>query len=536
MKLAMYEHQKEAFERFKDATNFALLMDMGLGKTKLELDIVCHRFRQERVNRLLVVAPNGVHEQWAVQQIPEHVDVPYKVFTWNSSLAGRKYYKRQMGAAIHAPFTLDHLKIVCVNIEAFQSTSVLPFIKEFVQYMTMVACDESTSIKNPKAKRSRNLIAYTRDAESRQIMTGTPAAKSPIDFWNQMFFLDSEANDGRGFFGCNYYAFQHRYALMMRQHAGPGQQAFERLIDENTFEKIVKNLDKISDDIVLAHRYGVSEKTVAHIRENRAFHQFRDLDEIKAKIAPISAFARKEDCLDLPPKIYQTIEVEMTKEQRKVYKDLQAKLMAEYADKELNVANRAALMTRLMQVIGGYMPYYEEGAEKPSHIQIGVKNIKINALLELMDNFAGEPLLIWARFARQLEGIYAAVRKVENRTELYYGQTPKLNRPDIVKRFEGGDTRVFVANPAMAGSGFNFQHCHNQVFMGNSFVVKDRLQAEDRSHRSGVTAACTYVDILMKDSIDMLIKKVIKTGRDVNDYFKGKSLGEIVFAGEDMQI
>ena len=314
MKLKPYKHQAEAYERFKDTRQFALLMDMGLGKTKLDLDITCYQFNQGWINRLLVIAPNGVHEQWATQQIPQHCDVPYKVMVWSSATMARKAGKRDLAAMI-ARSSETILQILCVNVEAFQSSTVLPFIKQFVTGRTKVSVDESTRIKNPKAKRSRNIIAHTRDAYTRTIMTGTAAAKNVFDVWNQMFFLDSDSNNGQGFFGCNFYAFQHKHGLMVRQHAGPGQHSFEKLIDEELFGRIVRATGREPSDIVLANRYGVSEKTIDEIRNNKVFHQFKGLDSIRAKMADISAFAHKDDCLDLPPKIYQTIELEMPKDQ-----------------------------------------------------------------------------------------------------------------------------------------------------------------------------------------------------------------------------
>ena len=526
-----YDHQLEAFEKFKNASHFALFMDMGTGKTKTDLDIAGYKFTIGEIDRLLVIAPNGVHEQWVYQQIPEHCNVSYMAFVWKAANMNRRGHLNSLKTFL-SPHR-DCLRIFCMNVESFQSEGAgIEAAKRFIGngVGAMVTIDESTKIKNPNAKRTKSILRITAACTVRNLLTGTPAAKSAFDLFQQMEFLK------RNFWGCNYFAFKHRHGLLMRTNSGPGTQSFYRLIDEETFARIAKRLQKADgehdDDAIGAH-YGVSGSVVANIRVDPTFHQYRNLDRIQRTIAPVTAIARKEDCLDLPPKVYQQIHVDMPIAVRKVYADLQRKLIAEYENKVLTIENRAALVTRLMQVAGGYMPYYENENAPVKHVQIGTANAKLKALVDIVEDcLPDRSIIVWARFSRLLEGAYVELQKLEPKTALYYGKTDTGKRPGIISDFEKGKVRILVTNPAMVGYGFNFQHCRDQIFIGNSFQVEHRLQAEDRSHRKGVQGSCTYLDILMNNSIDGVIFKAIQSGREVNEFFKDKSLMDIVYTAE----
>jgi SNF2 family DNA or RNA helicase len=526
-----YAHQLEAFEKFKDKEFFALFMDMGTGKTKVAIDIAAHKYEKGEIDAMLIIAPNHVHTQWITEQFILHCPVPYKAFIWKSSKRGTHGYQYQMDNFLTPK--IDKLKVFTVNVEAFQSDTIIPTIRTYVKHnKVFTVVDESTRIKNPKAKRTKTIHKLEKYGQ-RCILTGTPATKSPFGLWSMFEFLK------KGFFECNYFIFQARHGVMMNGINQRTGGRYRTLIDEKTWHIVLSQLKEIqeirngplmSDDyLAVAEGMGVSEKNVRFIEYQKEFKKYKRLDEIKEKISAVTFYARKEDCLDLPDKVYQPTFVEMHKDHRKIYNNLKKTMLAEYAGEELTVTNKAALTTRLMQVCGGYFPYTEEvdvsigdqvrTVVKVKAKQIGLKNQKIERIKEELEELSSFPVIIWARFVVELQAIYAALKK-DYKCCLYYGKTPAHERADIIEDFKAGDYDIFIGNPAVAGFGLNLQNATTQLFYSNSYDVEARLQAEDRSHRLGVKDTCLYKDFAYKNTIDERIARAILSGKAMNDFFR----------------
>jgi len=536
-----YAHQLKAFEKFRDSPYFALFMDMGTGKTKVTIDIAAHKYKTGQASAMLVLAPNHVHEQWVRDELPKHCPVPYRAFTWKSGLVGRSYYTKLLMDFIIT--NMNCLKVLAVNIEALQSDTVIPFIADFVKCnKAFIVVDEATRIKHEKARRTKVVHKLTKYGQ-RAILTGTPVAKSPFDLWSQMEFL--RAN----YFDCNYFIFQHRYGIMMKGTNEKTGGKFQTLIDERTYAQVASAIAKtraqrggelMPDDYdVIATLRGVSEKNVRYIAEHPEYTRFKRLDELREYIAKDVFSVRKEDCLDLPEKVYETLYVDMLPEQAKVYRALKNDLIAQYADKELTVLNKVALMTRLMQVVGGFFPYVrdEKHFDPTARVWyerqvtdgqlIGAYNAKLEALREDLDEVGSDTkVIVWAHFVPELKYIYDQL-KHDYRCCLYYGGTSDYERSRIIKAFQAGEYDVFVGNAATAGFGLNLQNATLQYYFSNSFDTEARLQAEDRSHRIGVKCTCVYKDIIVKGTVDEKIVENIRQGRDMNDYFKSVSLLEL---------
>ena len=160
------------------------------------------------------------------------------------------------------------------------------------------------------------------------------------------------------------------------------------------------------------------------------------------------------------------------------------------------------------------------------NILIDNKSVKLEALKADIDELGNEQIIIWAHFVAELELIKKELSK-DYDVRLYYGKTHQLIRKKIIKDFQENKFQIFIGNPATAAFGLNLQNAHNQYFYSNSFRIEDRLQAEDRSHRIGMTSPCVYKDIVVRKSIDEKIYSAIISGRNLNDYFKNNSLRTI---------
>lgn len=524
-------HQQEAIDRFKDVDFFALFMEMGTGKTRTAIKIAEHKFQTGQIDSVLIIAPNHVHVQWITEQFPVHCDIPYYPFIWRSAKKNGRQFQFEL-----KNFTLpksEKMKVMAVNVEAFQSDSIVPYIAKYVKNnKVLIIIDEATRIKTPTAKRSKTIHKLNKYGQ-RAILTGTPVTKSPFGLWSMTEFLQ------HNYFDCNFYIFQARHGVMIQGINERSGKRYKTLIDEKTWNIVSSQLKKIKemrggtlmpeDYSDVAMQNAMSEKNVMFIAKQKEFKKFKRLDELKEKMDPITYYATKKECLpSLPDKVYETIFVDMPTEQKKIYKQLKSQLLAEYAGKELTVANKMSLTTRLAQVCGGFFPYEEveevefDGEtifeEKKESILIGSKNAKLERIKEELDEFSNFPIIIWARFRPELELLYKELKK-EYKCCLYYGSTRPAEREKIIRDFQDGEYQIFIGNPAVAGYGLNLQNASDQLFFSNSHDVEARLQAEDRSHRMGAKNACLYKDVVFKGTYDEKIVRAIKSGRDMNTFF-----------------
>lgn len=525
-----YAHQLEAFNRFKDVEYFALFMDMGTGKTKIIIDISAHKYETGQINAVLIIAPNHVHTQWVLEQLVEHSPIPYSALIWSSGKTNSRFFLKRLDDFLN--FNTGKLKYFAVNVEAFQSDKVLSYIATYVKRnKVFTIVDEATRIKTPTARRSKNIHKLNKYGQ-RAILTGTPTAKSPFDLWSQFEFLTPN------FFKTTFFIFQRRYGIMMKGVNRQTGRGYSTLIDEKTFNiakskikrlKQERNVEELCDrDFeALSIIMSLSEKNVRFIARTSKYTRFKRVEELKVEIAPVTFSIRKEDCLDLPPKIYEPMYLEMGKEQKRIYNNLKQQYLAQFEGQELSVQNKVALTTRLMQVAGGFFPYKnEEGIQKIKPIHSGI-NPKIERILDDIEELDDDlSIIVWAAYVPELELLYKELSKLYSCC-LYYGKTQSFKRDEIKKDFVAGKYKIFIGNTAVAGFGLNLQNATIQYYYSNSFSVENRLQAEDRSHRIGVKSVCVYKDVIYKGSIDEKVTQSIRAGRNLNDYFKSNSLKEI---------
>ena len=228
---------------------FAYFMEMGTGKTKVAIDNIAMLYDHGKINGALIIAPKGVYKNWYSQEIPTHLPDHIEPTTvlWQSLINKTQQQK------LDTLFKTGHdLHILVMNVEAFSTKKGVDFAARFLNsHNTYMAIDESTTIKNPGAKRTKNIVALGKAAKYRRILTGSPVTKSPLDLYKQCEFLDEYLLDHS-----SYYSFRTRYAIMRKA-----------MFNGRSVEIVVgyKNLGELSD-----------------------------------KLKPFSYRVLKDDCLDLP--------------------------------------------------------------------------------------------------------------------------------------------------------------------------------------------------------------------------------------------
>ena len=540
-----YLHQVAAFNRFRDFSHFALFMDMGTGKTKTIIDIATHKFVKGDIDTLLVIAPNHVHTQWAKEQFPQHCSIPYNMFVWEQKNWTSQSYKLKLQEFMLAKSPT--LKVICMNVEAF-SASTGDFVAALLIQNNEVfaVLDESTRIKNPKAVRTKKILANVANAKCRAILTGTPTAKSPLDIYAPFNFLQED------YFGMSYAYFSQRFSITSRER---GSKSRRRKLTQYDFRRVKEciarwwELKAQDNDVARWTSYDcycdVSEFVGMYVRDvryidnlDRFSSSYRDQDDLRDIISPVTIAVNKEDCLDLPEKIYEIVPVDMIPEQQKAYKDLAAWMAATYyqtdengeniSEAQLEVKGILALLIRFSQITGGFFPNKTFEEDSTTLVPFS-KNAKLNAMLDHMqENCHDKQAIVWCNFNSEVDAIVERLEKEGFTCATYQGRDSNEQREENLDLFKKGAVQILVSKTTVAGYGLNLQFCSYQYYFSNNFRTEARLQAEDRTHRIGQKSTCVYVDIVCRNSIDQVVLSVLRSGKELNDYFKDIDFADVV--------
>ena len=469
-KLKPFDHQVDALEYGWDRPEFGLFMEMGTGKSKVLIDNMAMLFLDGQINFALVIAPKGVYRNWVAKEIPEHMsdDIPYRVIRW---VSGPNKKQQEEMRSVKDKF--DGLTIFVMNVEAYSSLKG----QKAGQWMAgalgargMIAIDESTTIKNHKAKRTKSLMKIAAGFKYRRLLTGSPVTKSPMDIYSQCEFLRP------GLLGFeSYYAFQGRYAVVQRRKMG--QAAFQQIVG------------------------------------------FRNLDELTQRIDMFSFRVLKKDCLDLPDKIYTARYVGMTPDQFQMYEQIRRHAMVLLDSGEMSTAPAVITqMLRLQQIMSGHLKT-DDGD------MLYFPSKRMDALEEIINEHDGKAI-IWSRFRYDIQQITETLNKKfgQGCAVSYYGDTSDDDRAAAVLNFQNPShpLKFFVGNPATAGYGLTLTEANLVVYYANDFNLETRIQSEDRAHRIGQKNNVTYIDLICEGSIDERIVKALRAKIDIG----AKVLGE----------
>tara|TARA_Y100001938_G_scaffold108269_1_gene147996 strand:+ start:561 stop:1991 length:1431 start_codon:yes stop_codon:yes gene_type:complete len=463
-----YKHQLDALEISWNKEVYAYFMEMGTGKTKVLIDNMSMLYDNGKIDGALIIAPKGVVGTWYKQEIPTHLvdHVENKAILWQSNFT--KEYSKKLGTLFKSD---SDLHILIMNVEALSTTKGVDFASKFLSsHNTLMAIDESTTIKNPKAKRTKNILRLSKLAKYRRIMTGSPVTKNPLDLYSQCEFLDPYCLDF-----ASYYAFRNRYAEMKT-----------------------------------ANFYGRSVQIVA---------RFRHLDELAEKLKPFSFRVLKEECLDLPEKTFMKRVIELSKEQKELYAQMKKMALAMLNGKVVTTKTALTQIMRLHQITCGHFTA-DDGSMQD------IKNNRLDELMNVLDEIEGK-VVIWAHYQYDVKKIIKEIQKVHGPGSVvdYYGLTPKEIRQNNIEKFQNDDAvKYFVGTPATGGYGITLTAASNMIYYSNGYDLEKRLQSQDRIHRIGQKKPVTYIDLIAEDTVDNKIVKALRKKINIASEVMGEEL------------
>lgn len=462
-------HQEAYLSRFWESPVAALFADMGTGKSFMVINNMAMLYDQGRINGALIVAPKGVYRNWLDSEIPKHMPdhIEYRAAIWTPT--PRKVEKEALDRLFEVS---EDLKLLIMNIEALSTEKGVKFASRYLLcHEAFMAIDESTTIKTHTAARAKNAVKVGKQAKYRRIMTGSPVTKSPMDLYQQCEFLSPNC------LGIpSYYAFQARYAVTI-----------ERSMPSHTFKQIVG---------------------------------YRRLDELKEKIDRFAFRVTKDECLDLPDKLYTKREVELTDAQAQAYNQMKAMALAQIGGGLVSTVNALTQIMRLHQIVCGHVKM-DDGQV------VELPNKRIEELLSVVEESDGK-MIIWANYRHDIEAIKLALSKEYGMKSVgtYYGDTDDDERKRVIKEFQDMDSemRFFVGNPKTGGYGLTLTAASIVVYYSNSFDLEVRLQSEDRAHRIGQTKNVTYVDLICPRTVDEKIVQALKDKIDIATQVMGEEI------------
>jgi hypothetical protein len=503
-----FVHQRAALEKGAGKWFFAYFMDQGTGKTKVIWDNAAFLYLRQIITGVLILAPNDVHAQWIDEQMPLHLPdyIPRRAAVWDAT--GHKA-KRLVHELISHPLP-NRLTILAMNHDAMATIKGVKIAQAFAKcYKTLLAVDESHNYKTPGAARTKALQHRVRPlCPVVRLATGTPMDK-PFDMYSQLRLMHEKILGSDSFL-----TFKHHYAEFTTEFA--------------------HRMDKKKNKMVL--------------QEYETLVGYKNLDELQERMAPYVYICRKEDCTDLPPKLYAVRRSHLNLAQQTLYTAIKEEGIAllelvegsrdeeppgralskflgtlnigELDDEELvqrlteskgrmTIKIKLVLSLRLRQIVGGFAT---DDERRVYPIGEFATLPRVKSVLTLIEGAAGK-VLIWAQFKAELVALKEFLAAAGFECALVYGATPKAERARAIANFKDPNhaLRILIAHPKTVGTGQNFQVAQTEIFYSNGTSSIERTQCEDRCHRIGQIGTVSIYDLqsapVCKSNREDLFKK-----------------------------
>lgn len=459
------DHQLRVWDESKDKPYYAVFWEMGLGKSKLMIDTIVWLYLNQEIDGAIIVGDKGNYMNWVHEEIPKHISdtIDHRIGYFSSSLT-TKQLDQLLDVMTAKDDVLDFLLINVDSLHTFKGNRVC---NQFIDTHYCLMCvDESTSIKNYKAKRTKEAIKLGARCDYRRIMTGTPIEQSPLDLFGQCEFLKKNIF-GHG----SFVSFRAQYAEMVTVTMG-----------RRMFQKI---------------------------------NRFINLDRLKEVIKPWSSRLLKTECVNLPDKIYTTKYIEQTLEQRKAYNQLKDEAVYMFDNSEVTITSALTLLMKLHQINCGHLIDDDGNLNE-------IRTNRPQALLDIIEEIGShKKIIIWCWFQHDvvtlkklLLGAYGPGAAVT-----YYGPNSDEQRKLALELFEkDSQCRFFIGTPRCGGKGLTLVQSAHTIYYSQSYRLGDRLQSEDRNHRIGQNDNVIYTDIVVPGTVDEKVVKALRAKKNIADY------------------
>lgn len=475
-KTSPFDHQRIGFDLARRKAAFALLMEMGTGKTKTTIDVLSDLVKRNLIDGVIVICPLAVVLNWETE------------FEVHSPLtAERRRAIVMMGSSTEKALALKQGIATGCSVFITNFATLLKLEGELESLLRSrrmaIVVDESTFIANHKAKTSKALFRLGPLARARYILTGTPVDKDPLTVFGQFYFLDPNILGHH-----NYYSFRGEYGVL-------------RSFD---FQGTGKKQPKVVD--------------------------YKNLDRLRDRIAAHSYRVLKKDCLDLPPKVYQTLELPMGPQQASLYQRMKKDAVVTCKGHTVAAPLVVTRMLRQSQITSGFLPELDLAGRTVGVVEIE-DEVKTPACLELVREAVanGQKFIVWSRFLRDIEKLEVLLAAEGIRCVTYHGDVGTVQRQQHVDAFQADkDVMGFLGQTQTGGIAITLTASSLVIYFQNTYRLIERLQSEDRAHRIGQTKSVLYVDLVCRGSIDKHVRRALDEKKDFADIVTGDNIGDYI--------
>lgn len=501
-----YQHQEEGF-RFcvKRRGRAALFWDPGTGKTKTTIDFGSFGYLSGKIRRVLVLAPLNAVGVWE-SEIPVHTPeyVPHAVRT----LRGSTDEKRAALADLLREFAEnDTLLWVVVNYQALIERTIKervvrgkdgidrvrpgrviaplwPDLRAFG--FDLIVADEGHRLADPTTKQTRGVIGIAQQTPYRLLLTGSGIKNKPLDVYGQMMFVEPSV----------FNVSKQRYNRKTKEY----------------------------DDVVAPMTW--SEFRSEYSRTGtRGFWDVREyvhLDDLYSRVHGVSLVKKKEQCLDLPEKIFQKVLVDLDPSTREIYTRMEEEMVAYIRESE-ELKKRATSRQEIMAIarvqiakllrcrqiangfVGGTIDESGGAGAEPDGVVHTLSSEKIDATLDLVADLraSGEKIVIFTVFTHDFNRIGARLDRAKIAWGGIRGGVSAKERKALVDAFQKEKKpEVLLIQIDSGAEAITLHRAHVVIFHNVSYSYDKFVQAQDRIHRIGQAKKCLYYLIVAKDTIE----------------------------------
>lgn len=448
--LTLMRHQQLGREIARYQDRYAFFYDTRTGKTPLSLSIMYDDIVANPTHKWLVVCPLILIENaWipdATEFIPE-----IKVVSCHAATPAKRLERINSEASIYV-----------TNTESFVK------YREHFDKLHLVGCiiDESSDMKSPKSKVSKELVDFAQTLERFYLLSGTPAPNGEQEYYMQLRAVD-------------YYGIQQSYSQFKEHY-------FVNMSHNPQYEKLALRPDK--------------------------------KDELFSLIRKYALYVDKEDVLTTPGRTFHEVEFEMPAELKKHYNKLKNELYMEVGDGlRITAPSAAAKLNKLNQVTSGFIidtqavkenKFYNE--DKTELYQLS--DYRFAKLIDLLGKIGDEQVLIWANYKAEFRIIQQALG---DSCRCVYGETTLAEKNEAIKLFKEGKVQYLIANPASADKGLTLTNAHIAIYFSLNWSYELFKQSMERIYAdiSKQPKHCDYYVLIAKGTIDRILYSDVLHGK-----------------------
>lgn len=455
IKAEPYEHQKKAFAMATMLDEMALFAEVGTGKTLVAIAAAGYHYQNNNLKRVIVFAPKSVILNWKKEFnkfANYHVDI--------EAIHGTAKQKENVLKSMEV-FAANYLQVIVCSYETAwrMEKGLISWMKK-ANGKVMIIADEGHRIKTPNTKQSKCLHNLGIYAYYKMLLTGTPVSQSPLDLFSIYKFLN------RNIFGNSFASFRSKYAIMG----------------------------------------GFNNKEII---------RYQNLSELTEKAHSIAFRVTKDECLDLPPETSVVRHVQLTKDNQKIYDVLRKESIVELEEigktGTVNGTHILTRMLRLSQITGGFT-----STDDRKVVKIGME--KLNVLRDELEDLlaANKKVVIFCRFSPEVDAISSMLEDMAIHYVSIHGGTSTIDRETSVDDFQTTSyIKVFIAQIQCAGVGLTLTAADTAIFYSMGFSMVDHIQARGRIHRISQTRPCTYMYLLVPNSIDEYVYNALANKQEL---------------------